>query len=325
MRRREFITLLGGAAAWPLPARTQQAIPVVGFIRPTSAEESAKLVGAFRRGLSELGYVEGQNVAIEYRWADNQYDRLPALATDLVRRKVAVIVATGGTSTTLAVKAVTTAIQIVFISGSDPVKDGLVASLNRPGGNLTGVSSFSSALGAKRLELLREFVPTATIIALLVNPHYAEAETQVKEVEGAAVSFGQQVLILKASTERDINRAFETIVQQRASALIVATDPFIFSRKGELVALAARHKVPTDYPWSEFTAAGGLMSYGASLTDAYRQAGIYAGKILNGAKPGDLPVQQAVKIEFVINLKTANALGITFPLPLSGRADEVIE
>jgi putative tryptophan/tyrosine transport system substrate-binding protein len=327
MRRREFITLLGGAVAtWPLGARAQQPVmPVVGFIRPTSAEESTKLLTAFRGGLAEVGYVEGRNVIIEYRWAGNHYDRLPALAADLVRREVAVIAALGGTPSVLAAKAATTAIPIVFGTGSDPVKDGLVASLNRPGGNLTGFTTFGSALGAKRVELLHDLLPTATIIALLVQPDYSEADSQVKEVQSAATSFGNRLLVLNASTEREIDSAFRALAEQRVNALIVASDPFLLSRREQLVALAAYQQLPTVYPWPEYTAAGGLMSYGPSLADVYRQGGIYTGRILRGEKPVDLPVQQPTKFELVLNLKTAKSLGLTFPIALLGRADEVIE
>jgi putative tryptophan/tyrosine transport system substrate-binding protein len=326
MKRRELITLLGGAAAWPLRARAQQqAMPVVGFIRPTSAEESTKLLTAFRGGLAETGHVEGHNVIIEYRWAGNRYDQLPGLASDLVRRQVAVIAAPGGTPSVLASKAATTTIPIVFAIGSDPVKDGLVASLNRPGGNLTGFTTFGSALGAKRIELLHDLLPTATVIALLVQPNYSEADSQVKEVQSAVTSFGNRLLVLNASTEREIDRAFRALAEQRANALLVASDPFLLSRREQLVALAAYEQLPTVYPWPEYTAVGGLMSYGPSLAEVYRQVGIYTGRILRGEKPTDLPIQLPTKFELVLNLKTAKPLGLTLPITLLGRADEVIE
>jgi putative ABC transport system substrate-binding protein len=323
--RRELLAALAGVAAWPIAVRAQQAMPVVGFMRPTSAEESAKLLTAFRGGLAETGYVKGHNVIIEYRWAGNHYDQLPALAADLVRRQVAVIAAPGGTPSVLAAKAATTTIPIVFGTGSDPVKDGLVASLNRPGGNLTGLTTFGSALGAKRIELLHDLLPTATVIGLLVQPDYSEADSQVKEVQSAVTSFGNRLVVVNASTEREIDRAFRALAEQRANALLVASDPFLLSRREQIVALAAYEQRPTVYPWPEYTAAGGLMSYGPSIVDVYRQVGIYTGRILKGEKPVDLPVQLPTKFQLVLNLKTAKSLGLIFPITLLGRADEVIE
>jgi putative tryptophan/tyrosine transport system substrate-binding protein len=327
VKRRQFITLLGGAAAaWPLAARAQQpAVPVVGFVSSRSPNESASAVAAFRQGLTEAGYVEGQNVDIAFRWAEGQYDRLPALAADLARRQVAVIFATGGNPPAFAAKAATATIPIVFITGSDPVEVGLVASLSRPGSNVTGVSLFTSLLVAKRLELLRELVPTATTIAFLVNPNNSNAKPDTRVAQTAAGGFGRQLVVLGAGTENDIDTAFATLVQRRAHALLVNTDSFFLARRNQLVALAARHAVPTIHDLREFTAAGGLVSYGTNLADAYRQGGTYVGRILKGEKPANLPVVQPTKFDLVINLKTAKALGLSIPDKLIALADEVIE
>src|SRR5215471_15293761 len=306
MRRREFIAVAGSAAAtWTLAVRAQQkAMPVIGVLNPGSPSPSAPLMAAFRQGLSEAGYVEGQNVAIEYRWAEGNYDRLPALAADLVGRKVDLIMASSPPSA-LAAKCATSTIPIVFRSGADPVGDGLVASLARPGGNLTGISNLADELTAKRLELLSELVPQARQIALLVNPNNGTAERVIRDMQEAARTKELQLHILKAGSESEIDGAFATLVQQHASALVVGGDPFLTGRRQQLVALASRHAVPSIYAWREFTASGGLISYGSSLTAALRLVGIYAGKILKGAKPADLPVEQPTRFELVINLKTA--------------------
>jgi ABC-type uncharacterized transport system substrate-binding protein len=325
--RRKFLATLGGAAAaWPLAARAQQAaMPVIGFLSGRSLDDSKQMMAALGQGLNEQGFVERQNVAIEYRWADGQYDRLPALAADLVRRQVAMILAVGSVPLPLAAKAATSTIPIVFIVGGDPVKFGLVVSLNRPGGNLTGVSVLSGPLTAKRLEVLRELVPQAGVIACLVNPNNPEADSQLTDIRAAAGTFGQEVLILNASTDHELHTAFATLVRERAAGLLVGNDAFFVLRREQLVALAARHAIPAVYFLREFAAAGGLMSYGDTLTDAYGQVAAYIGRILKGTKPADLPVQQSTKVELIINLKTAKALGLTIPLPLIGRADEVIE
>jgi ABC-type uncharacterized transport system substrate-binding protein len=328
MKRRDFIKVIAcSAVAWPLAARAQQsAMPVIGYLGSESPDVFAGRLRAFRQGLSETGYVEGKNVTIEYRWAENKYDRFPALMADLVRREVTVIVAVTGTPPALAAKAATATIPIVFVTAGDPVALGLVASLSRPGGNLTGVATLTVELGPKQLEVLRELVPTATIVALLINPtNTTNAETLSRDLQAAARTIGLQLHVLHASTERDFDAVFASLPRLRASALVIGSDPFFNSRSQQLAALALRHAIPTMYPFREYAMAGGLISYGNSFADAHRQAGIYTGKILNGEKPGDLPVQQSTKVELIINLKTANALGLTVPLTLLGRADEVIE
>ncbi len=327
MRRREFIALVGGAAvAWPLAARAQQPrVPVVGFLNGASPEGYAPMVTAFRQGLKEAGYVEGQNVAIEYRWAEGQYDRLAALAADLVHRNVSAIAATS-TPANLVAKAATATIPIVFTTGDDPVRLGLVSNLRRPGGNITGVSVLDREVAGKRLEVAHELVPTATLVAVLVNPNnrlYNESE--MGELRRAAVTLELRLSVLRANTEADIDDAFKSVIQRRFGMLVIGGDAFFNSREERLAALALRHSVPAVYQHRAFVAAGGLMSYGGSITDAYRLVGGYIGRILKGEKPADLPVLQSTKVELYINLKTAKALGITVPLPLSGRADELIE
>jgi putative ABC transport system substrate-binding protein len=325
--RRTFIGgVAGGLLVVALVARAQKsARPVIGFLSSGSPAQWASFVSAFRQGLNEVGYIEGKNVAIEFRWADGRYDRLPELAANLVSRQVAVVVASGGAGPALAAKAATSTIPIVYTGVFDPVVIGLVASLGRPGGNVTGVSLFAEELGAKRMEVLREVVPKATVIALLVNPDNPFVESYVRQAQGEARAFGQQLHVLRARTEQDIDAAFATLVHLRAGALVVGTDPLFGSRREQLVGLAARYAVPTVFFLREFVTDGGLMSYGPSLFEAYRQAGIYTGKILNGAKPADLPILQPTKVELVINLKTAKALGLTIPQPLLLRADEVIQ
>ena len=329
MRRRDFITgIAGSTVAWPLAARAQQpAMPVVGYLGSSSFERSAgRSLLNFKRGLAETGYVEDRNVMIEYRWADEHYERLPALAAELVKRRVAVLVA-AGSPTALPAKAATTVIPTVFMVGSDPVELGLVASLNRPGGNLTGVAYLNAEVAPKRLELLYQFVPAAKSIALLVNPAnpVVTAEAQAKELEAAVRTLGLQLPLVKASNAIEIEEAFSALVRDRVDALQIGVDPLFGDHVDQLVALATRHKVPTIYPWREFTAAGGLMNYGASIPDAFRQVGVYTGQILKGAKPGDLPVQQPTKLQFVLNLKAAKAIGVEFPAKLLAFADEVIE
>jgi putative tryptophan/tyrosine transport system substrate-binding protein len=327
MRRREFITLCGAAAAtWPLTARAQQpAMPVIGYLGPESPAVFASRVRAFRQGLGETGYAEGRNVAIEFRWAEGQHNRLSALAADLVGRQVAVIVAPGGAPGALAAKSATATIPIVFEMGADPIAIGLVGNLNRPGGNLTGVSSLNVQVTPKRLEILHEAVPTAAEVAVLVNPTSPTADSQLRNLQAAARALGLQLHVLHASAERDFDTVFATLLQLRAGGLVVSSDGFFATHSEQLAALTIRHAVPAIHQSRDFTIAGGLMSYAGSFAESHRQAGVYTGRILKGERPADLPVQQVTKVELFINLKTAKALGITFPLTLLGRADEVIE
>jgi putative ABC transport system substrate-binding protein len=325
MTRREFMTLLGGVAAWPLAARAQQpAMPVIGFLNGASPDGYAPYVAAFRQGLREAGTVEGQNATIEYRWAEGHYDRLPALAADLIQRKVTVIAATSSPAARAA-KAATSTVPIVFTTGDDPIKLGLVASLNRPGGNVTGVSNLIVELGSKQLGLLRELAPGTTAIAVLTNPNFPGTERQLKDVETAARVLGLQLMALRASSEREMETAFATMARQSGVALLLGVDPFLLERRDHIVALAARHAIPAIYPVREFAVAGGLMSYGSDFADSYRQAGIYTGRIVRGEKPADLPVQRSTKFEFVINFKTAKSLGLAVPNSMQLLADEVIE
>ncbi len=325
MKRREFITLLGGVAAWPLAAGAQQtAMPVIGFLGSGSPHSDAFRVAAVRQGLKEVGYVEGQNFAFEYHGAQEQYERLPALAADLVRREVTVIISSGITSV-VAAKRSTATIPIVFATGGDPIKLGLVASLNRPGGNVTGVTFLTNMLVAKEFEVLHETVPKTALIGFLVNPKSANTDTETKNVLAAADAVGQKLLVVQARTDSELEAAFVTLAQQHAAALVVAGDAFFLSRRDKLVELSARQGIATIYNLREYTIAGGLMSYGTSITEAHRIAGLYAGRILKGEKPADLPVQQSTKVELVLNLKTAKALGLTVPPQIVARADEVIE
>jgi putative ABC transport system substrate-binding protein len=327
-RRRQFITLLGGTAVgWPLAARAQQsAMPVIGFLHPASPDRFADRLRGFRQGLKDAGYVEGENVAIEYRWADNQFDRLPALAAELVRRQVSVIAALGGPVPALAAKAATAIIPVVFLVAEDPVRLGLVASLARPSGNLTGINFFNAELGAKRLELLRTLVPGAARVAILVNPANAQTtETTLRDLEPAGRAMGLQLQVLNASSSRDIDKAFEALARDRPDAVFVSLDTSFADRRVQLVHLASRHAIPATYALRDFVEAGGLISYGTNFVDAYRQAGAYTGRILKGAKPADLPVVQSSKFELVINHQTARILGLTVPQSLLARADEVIE
>jgi putative tryptophan/tyrosine transport system substrate-binding protein len=325
MRRREFIGLLGGVAAWPLTVRAQQpAMPVVGLISVRSPDDSAKLIATFQDGLKEFGFIEGQNLRLEHRWADRQYDRLPSLALDLVDQRAAVLVAIANPSA-LAVKATVRTLPIVFAIGGDPIHLGLVASLNRPGGNITGVSFFASQLEAKRMGLLHELVPRASVVAVLVNPNNPTVDVQLREVQEAARSLGLKLHTLNASSEREIEKAFIALVQLQAGGLLVAADSFFFSRRHQLATLADVYAVPAIYEWRDFSEAGGLASYGTDLANAYRQVGMYTGRILKGEKPADLPVMQSTKFELVINLRTAKRLGLDIPPTLLARADEVIE
>jgi putative ABC transport system substrate-binding protein len=327
LRRREFIALVGGAATvWPLAARAQQSgMPLVGFLSSASPDQDAGRLRGFRQGLSKAGFVEGRNVSIEYRWAEEQNDRLPALVADLVRREVAVIVQAGQVLGAIIAKAATKTIPIVFVTGGDPVALGLVPSLNRPGGNVTGITTLSAELEPKRLELLHEVAPRATTVGALLNPSNPNAESQSKDLQAAARTLGLSLHLLNASSEDDFNTAFARLVQLRAGGLVIATDGLFISRGERLAAMAVEHAVPAIFQFRPFAAAGGLMSYGGDLVETYRQSGIYTARILRGEKPADLPVQQVTRVELIINLKSAKALGITVPLPLSGRADELIE
>lgn len=323
MRRRDFVASLGVAAAWPLAVRAQPAMPVVGFLRSTSLDDASALAAAFRRGLKEAGFTEGQNVQVDYRYADHHRERVAALAADLIRRPVAVII--GDSPSAMAAKAATTTVPIVFASGGDPVRNGLVASLNRPGGNVTGVAFLGGVLGSKRLELFRQLVPRSVTMALIVNPGMPTTETERSEVQAAARAIGQELVVLDATSDRDLETAFTTIAERGAGALLIGAGAFMNSHRERLVALAARHALPAIYHQREAVAAGGLMSYGTSITDAYRQAGNYVGRILKGEKPADLPVVQATKFELVLNLKTAKALGLEVSPALLALADEVID
>jgi ABC-type uncharacterized transport system substrate-binding protein len=326
MKRREFITLLGGAAAWPLMARAQQpGIPVIGFLNAASPDGYAERLRGFRQGLKDEGFVEGENVSVEYRWAENQIDRVPGMATELVRRQVAVIVATGGNASTAAAKAATTTIPILFVTPDDPVKLGLVASLARPGGNLTGINFLGSELGPKRLELLLELVPATTRVAVLFNPAGPASEHRLSEVQTAARAMGMQIQVFHAATSDEIDKVFAAVVRERAEALLLVPDPVFNGRRIQLVHLASRHALPAIYWQREFAEAGGLMSYGSSIVDAFRQVAVYTGRILKGAKPADLPVVQSHRFELVINRQTARILELTVPPSLLARADEVIE
>ena len=327
MRRREFIALGAGAATLPFAAHAQQqsAMPVIGFLSSRSANDSTRVLAAFRQGLAEAGYVEGRNLAIEFRWAEGKFDRLPTLAVELVRRHVALLVAVGGAQTPRAAKAVTAAIPIVFGIGDDPVKEGLVPNLNRPDANMTGTTFFTTLLGAKRLGLLRELVPNAEVIALLVNQNSSQGQGQMRDVQEAARAVGQQLVVWNGGTDEEIDAAFAGIVSQNVGALLVGSDPFFDPRRERLIGLAAQHAMPAIYQFREFALAGGLMSYGASITDMYQQVGVYAGRILKGEKPSDLPVLQATKFETVLNLKTAKTLGMSIPDKVLAIADEVIE
>jgi putative ABC transport system substrate-binding protein len=325
MQRRDFLGVLGGAVAWPLTVRAQQqSMPEIGFLNGSSPEGYGYFLEAFRRGLGETGYIEGRDVAIEYRWAEGHYERLPALAADLVRRRVTVIVATSTPANVIA-RTTTTTIPIVFTTSSDPVELGLVASLSRPGGNLTGAVTLNVEVDSKRLELLHELVPGTTTIALLVNPNRPGVQTQLKTLEAAARTIGRQIVVVNSGTESELDTAFARLAEQKAGALLVLTDAFLFSRRDQIIELAKRYSVPAVFDRREFAERGGLMSYGGSVTDVYYLAGVYTGRILKGDKPEDLPVQQSTKVELIINLKTAKALGLTVPPQIGARADQVIE
>jgi len=326
MNRRAFLSLIGGAAGWPVAASAQQpAMPVIGLLHPGSPEANTKYVAGFRRGLGETGYVEGRNVAIEYRWGHGEGGRLPELAADLISRRVTVIVTPGGVAAALAAKSTTATVPIVFVTGSDPVRDGLVVSLNRPGGNVTGITSMNSGLGAKQLGLLHQLLHRDARFAVLVNPDNPQSQSVITDVQAAASAMGQQLELLAATTNRDISLAFRDAVQKRADALLISADPLFTSRPVQLATLAARHVMPTIYAIREFAEVGGLMSYGSNFTDLFRQAGTYTGRILKGEKPVDLPILQATKFELVVNLQTAEALGLDVPATLLALADEVIE